>query len=462
MAQIKEEQIEIPELNPFANCKLGREEYADNLTEIINTYSNGFVLAIDNKWGAGKTTFIKMWETKLRMNGYNAVYFNSWENDLEVDPFVGIMAELKKLGVGKPLYEELVLKAGKISTKALPVLLKGVISKFIGDGSVKELMEIISAQSSDFLRDQIDSYSERKETISEFKNQLEVFVKENTDVKPLVYFVDELDRCRPDYAVLVLEKIKHLFSVPGIVFVLSIDKEQLCNSIKGFYGSDKIDSVEYLKRFIDIEYILPQPEVKKYCEYLNQRYGFDDFFKSEQRLQINQFKDDGKDFIEFAISLSIKENLTLRSIDKLFSHSNLVVKQFSFNNVFYSLVVFWLIFIRMKNIKLFEKIVHQEFTPQELVDECESQFYSYTNENNINAHLRSFARLIKLYSNEYKINHHNFLLITRDGEILNISLKQFDSNLMKDYLKHLDRDDQYNLKISFILNKINLFDNVKN
>ena len=76
MSQIKEEQIGISESSPFENCKLGREVYANNLTEIIQTYSDGFVLAIDNKWGAGKTTFIRMWEAKLRNSGYKTVYFN--------------------------------------------------------------------------------------------------------------------------------------------------------------------------------------------------------------------------------------------------------------------------------------------------------------------------------------------------------------------------------------------------
>lgn len=410
MAQIKEEQLEIPESNPFENCKLGREVYAENLTEIINTYSNGFVLAIDNKWGAGKTTFIKMWEAKLRSSKYKTVYFNSWENDLEVDPFVGIMAELKNIGVGEPTFEDLVLKAGEISTKALPILLKGVISKFIGDGTLKEMLELISEESSDFLKGQIDSYSNRKESISEFKNQLAEFVKNISDGKPFVYFIDELDRCRPDYAVLVLEKIKHLFSVPGIVFVLSIDKEQLCNSIKGFYGSDKIDSVEYLKRFIDIEYILPQPQIENYCNFQFDKYSFSDFFHSEKRSKYPALSNDSKDFMEFAINLSINKKLNLRSIDKLFSHSYLVVNQFGNNQFFFAQTVFWLIYIRMSDKIFFEKIVKQEYNPQDFVEKAEPYFISITNEENERSMLRSFVRLVSSYSNQYKDANPDFKL----------------------------------------------------
>ena len=64
-----------------------------------------------------------------------------------------------------------------------------------------------------------------------------------------------------------------------MVFVLSIDKKQLCNSIRGYYGSDLINAEEYLKRFIDIEYLLPEPDLDKLCNYLFDVYGFKYFFE---------------------------------------------------------------------------------------------------------------------------------------------------------------------------------------
>ncbi len=56
---IKHYEIEIEEENPFANCKLDRKKYSSVLTNIINSYPYGFVLALNNKWGTGKTTFVK-------------------------------------------------------------------------------------------------------------------------------------------------------------------------------------------------------------------------------------------------------------------------------------------------------------------------------------------------------------------------------------------------------------------
>src|SRR5690606_36180541 len=116
-------------------------------------------------------------------------------------------------------------------------------------------------------KEEIDAYTKKKKTIIEFRKELEVFIKRNTD-KPLIFIIDELDRCRPDYAVEVLEQMKHFFAVPGIIFILSIDKNHLASSIKGYYGSENINTDEYLRRFIDLEYSISKPITEHYVDYL--------------------------------------------------------------------------------------------------------------------------------------------------------------------------------------------------
>ena len=71
-------------------------------------------------------------------------------------------------------------------------------------------------------------------------------------------FVDELDRCRPSYSVELLERIKHVFSVKGAVFILAVDRDQLLSSISGVYGSN-IDAPRYIRKFIDWNFSLPNP-----------------------------------------------------------------------------------------------------------------------------------------------------------------------------------------------------------
>ena len=92
---IKHHEIEIKTENPFANCKLDRQKYSSVLTSIINSYPHGFVLALNNKWGTGKTTFVKMWEQDLKNQEFQTLYFNAWENDFENNPLTALMGELK-------------------------------------------------------------------------------------------------------------------------------------------------------------------------------------------------------------------------------------------------------------------------------------------------------------------------------------------------------------------------------
>ncbi len=81
---------------PFQNCWLNREHEAESLTEIIQTYDSGFVLAINGKWGAGKTTFVRMWKEMLcNKYNYETILYNAWESDLIASPMISILGEIK-------------------------------------------------------------------------------------------------------------------------------------------------------------------------------------------------------------------------------------------------------------------------------------------------------------------------------------------------------------------------------
>lgn len=85
----------IEEGDPFKYCSFNRENAAENLTNLLKLSEGGFVLAVDNQWGFGKTTFIKMWQQYLKNNEFNTIYFNSWENDFENKPLIAIISEIK-------------------------------------------------------------------------------------------------------------------------------------------------------------------------------------------------------------------------------------------------------------------------------------------------------------------------------------------------------------------------------
>ena len=88
----------------------------------------------------------------------------------------------------------------------------------------------------------------------------------------LVIFIDELDRCKPDFAVKLLERIKHYFVNPDITFVFSINSMELQHTIKQYYGSE-FDACKYLDRFFDLRIVLPDISTEKFlsCRVLWQR-----------------------------------------------------------------------------------------------------------------------------------------------------------------------------------------------
>ena len=106
-SKLEDPKIEIE--NPFKNCKLNRLRYGEILTQVVSTYSDGCVMAINGKWGSGKTTFVKMWKQHLENSGFKTLYFNAWEDDFISDPLVGLVAKFKKIEEPKKLRLSLIL-----------------------------------------------------------------------------------------------------------------------------------------------------------------------------------------------------------------------------------------------------------------------------------------------------------------------------------------------------------------
>jgi hypothetical protein len=264
--------LTISDASPFANDKLGRIESAERLTNLLERVKPPFVLAIEGKYGSGKTTFIEMWNSHLKTKGFRSLYFNAWEADFTSDPLVAFMGEIdaemtRLLGVSesdtgrREAWEKIKKLGGYLTKRAIPVGLKLATAGIIDADSFTE--QSLANLFSDIAKEQIEKYDATKNSIKDFKKRLGEFIKDvyssqATPTRPLVFFVDELDRCRPTYAIELLERIKHFFSIEEIIFVLALDKAQLFSSIRSVYGGD-LDVDGYLRRFIDLEYRLPSP-----------------------------------------------------------------------------------------------------------------------------------------------------------------------------------------------------------
>ena len=268
--QVKPREIEIPECDPFENDLLSRQEPIEVLTHLVGSLEGPGVLSIDAAWGNGKTTFLKMWAQHLRNEGHQVVDFNAWETDFSGDPFLALSERITNGLLESNSDESLkrrINETKKVATKvlrhAVPAAIRvatgGILN--LSPGLESEIAQVAASIAAERLK----AYEEARQSVKEFKESLENLTDELlTEDRPLVIMIDELDRCRPSYAVELLEVAKHLFTIDRrIVFVLAVNRAELAHSVKALYGSE-FDAHGYLDRFFDIAFRLPEPDRKAF------------------------------------------------------------------------------------------------------------------------------------------------------------------------------------------------------
>lgn len=284
----KPSELVIDPANPFAFDAFNRQEIVGTATRLITGLTGPFVIAIDSEWGTGKTTFIRMLKACLEAEDHPCLHFNAWETDFAEDPLIAFVGELDGLLASICTEESerqvLINKTKKITSavakRAAPALLKLVT---LGAVDLQQETEKILAELAGGVgTDAVEHYLQEKAQIAEFHRELGTVLDaaKRFDKKlPVVIFVDELDRCRPLYAIELLERIKHLFNVEQAVFVVAIDKEQLGISLGAVYGHG-FNSTEYLRRFFDLELKLSAVDGEKYCDSLMKRMGVEELLQA--------------------------------------------------------------------------------------------------------------------------------------------------------------------------------------
>lgn len=274
----------------FIGDTIGRSKDIVSFADILNSIDESCSIALDARWGAGKTFFIK--QTKMVLDAFNkfvpsyneddnesirnycdrihkknpmeyipqvAVYYDAWANDNDEDPVLSLV-----LSILENVNSYFSFKQGTdIFTKAAAVL-----EFFTG----KSFIDLVNAFKSDNPLEEIQKSKEIETLIKEF---LESIFLERGD--RLVIFVDELDRCKPDYAVRLLERIKHYFSNDKITFVFSINSLELQHTIKKYYG-ENFDASRYLDRFFDLRMSLSVADISSFyysVAFDEKRYTYD-------------------------------------------------------------------------------------------------------------------------------------------------------------------------------------------
>lgn len=457
----KEMVIEINEQKPFQNDKLNREPFANVLTHIIDTYSDtGCVLSLNGEWGSGKTTFVKMWQKSLQNKGYRTLYFNAWKNDYLEDPLIAILGELKEDFHKNENFNNVITYGGKIILK----MAEAYILKKIGINS-KELSAAIS-EISNICEKSIDSYNEYKQTLDEFKKSLSNLVASDSNGKPVVFFIDELDRCNPHYAVKVLERVKHLFEVPNIAFIIAVNEEQLQYAVQGFYGSDKINGKEYLRRFFDMNITLPKPNMSNYVRVLYDIHKFDYYFSEKQ----NSNNNESEVFLNFASDLLVGGNINLRLANKIFAYTRLVLCNYNYGASIDSDTFLLLCYLKVCHASIFDKIKKCEYDIQELVDILETTIPQGVFSNEIDPFTPrhtafAIAGLISFYRyNEYRLDRFPNFIGTESADnnvkTYPISVRYLDSTILNEALDFCDKKNIYKYGLNTIISKIEIGTNL--
>lgn len=302
----KAPEFQVDADNPFKFDRLNRRNSAAVLSQFIRSLSEPFSLAIDAPWGAGKSTFLRMWTQQLKNDGLKCLCFNAWETDFAESPLISLIGEVEEsIGLlvhgsdekdeAAKTYEKTKKYAVALAKSVLPSAVKLATSGMI---DIKEFAELAE----ELTKKRIEKYKHDKESIKGFRESLahlvQVIEKQNSgSTKPVVFVIDELDRCRPDYAIELLENLKHLFSVKGLVFVLALDMEQIGEAIKAVYGAG-MDADGYLRRFIDLRFRLPAPRPDEAVAALCQRFNID-------RILIGRSTDSGREVQQLRRAFSI-------------------------------------------------------------------------------------------------------------------------------------------------------------
>lgn len=284
---------------PFDNDLLGRKDIAQLWQDTLLKSGKHFVMAVDASWGMGKSYFARNWECKLLHDDYKVCYIDAFKYDFTDDPFMTITSNL----IEAFEFTELEEVSNKLNTffrafkgylgAVVPALVGGAVKLISGIPYADLVAEIASGltdatgkavkeaknKSMNPADEVLQSALSYSAAMTQFRDKLtELIEKQNLD-KPFIVIVDELDRCKPTYAIEFLEKLKHLFNIPNIIFILFINEDELANAISHTYG---IDGKNYLGKFIQVfsRFNRYQYYNSHIWSYINKKYlENDDYYK---------------------------------------------------------------------------------------------------------------------------------------------------------------------------------------
>ena len=325
--------------------------FGEFLQNLLDNTDEPHTVAIHGAWGSGKTVFVEMWKEHMEEKGFSVIYFDAFKHDYQSNVF---------LSLTKTLYAHFKDKDTKdFKGKAKKIL--EILSKNIANSITKGIIDekVFNAVFNSCERD--------KKDFDAFKEALLNLIKKNDkNNKPLIFIIDEMDRCRPDFALEILEKVKHVFNIPNLHFIFAVNLITLENSVQKIYGVDR----QYLQKFFKFSLALPKNtkelpfyEENYFLEKTNSYIFY--FFKkieNEQTLHFN-YADKFIEFYRIFVLIKNKNNepFTIRDFQRMHDYflfgARCLTKDdinFTENLKYFLLLQYYLISIEKSN--LFNKL----------------------------------------------------------------------------------------------------------
>ena len=332
--------------------EFNRKPIAENIIRLLTSSINLSPMVIDGGWGTGKTKFcqklIQLMQEQHR--DYRPVYIDAFRLDHSGEPLLALFAEIIKACTPEDTGEQpseqrknITRKVAKAAGFVMKTVTKAAVGhvlkqntddlaeglqKIMNDGQdADSLAETVTDAAATIVSHTIDATVEAllREQIEAEKNleTLKACLKELAADKPIILFIDELDRCRPDYAVDMLEVIKHVFDVENVKVVLVTNTKQLRAAINHRYGVE-VDAQKYLDKFLKYSFALP--EVIGGTNYLVRKYYLVTIIYFHKLIRsspmFNQFKDSiyNEYNIYFISDMMERNNISLRETERFVHH----------------------------------------------------------------------------------------------------------------------------------------------
>ena len=352
-------------VNPWEDDLLNRKDLAANLTTLVKDLEDPTLsICIDGAWGTGKTFFLERWKYHLEKAGFpSPIYFNAWEDDFIENPLISILGQLEEHFQRRDLADTEVI-LNNIRSAGFAVT-RGLIKK--GSGIDIADMNTDSAY---------DTYLElsraRSELIKNLSTLSEEALTKTEDPRPIVFIIDELDRCRPTFAIELLERVKHIFNqVPGIIFVFGINRTELTKSVRSVYGD--IDADIYLRRFFDHRFTLPVPSMEEFSISLFRKLRIDELLEHPP---VRPMRLDGDSFRPVMTAIWQAFGFSLRDIEQMASLINTAVRVMSEeqNRFIAAWEVGAISALRLKYPELYDDFISGKIQASYVVNEIEPLF----------------------------------------------------------------------------------------